>query len=288
MPDRQRDHGGLGKAVKGDPLPRGGRFTGRRSRWIPRVAESWPRSRAAHRAVLVSEVDRRDRSSAQRWRSSREYRTLRPNFRKAGPPPETRSFARVEWPKPRYSAAALGFKSRPRGAIASLRIGSMIVSMPQSSGSIPNVHGDNLGFDSDFPSRFHGARMLGNVRKLFLGNVSINEPHSYWIAKFPELSIRNFLNALLQRWPLDIFIAKDRHRRKNLLLSIELLAADSSPLGDGPLQGVPDCLVNPIATQLVRCRPLFALRRLESRATPDNVVEFCRRGERLKTCWQSA
>src|SRR5260370_13496641 len=66
----------------------------------------------AHRAVLVSEVDRRERSSAQSCRSSREYRTLRPNLRKAGPPPETRSFARVECPKPRYSAASLGLNMR--------------------------------------------------------------------------------------------------------------------------------------------------------------------------------
>src|SRR6266852_4607048 len=75
----------------------------------------------AHRAVLVSEVDRRERSSAQRCRSSREYRTLRPNLRKAGPPPETRSFARVECPKPRYSAASLGLNRRSCIVVSMLR-----------------------------------------------------------------------------------------------------------------------------------------------------------------------
>ena len=50
-------------------------------------------------------------ASAQACRSSREYRTLRPSFRKGGPSPEARNLASVDWPRFKNSAASFGLRS---------------------------------------------------------------------------------------------------------------------------------------------------------------------------------
>ncbi len=72
---------------------------------------------ANHGAIPFSDVDRCERSSTQRRRSSSEYLTLRPNFLNPGPPPLIRSFARVDSPKPRNSAASRSFSRRIKGAL---------------------------------------------------------------------------------------------------------------------------------------------------------------------------